>query len=76
MSHPAWVRGLKQKRETPAAGQNSSHPAWVRGLKPLSIYEKIMRVQVAPRVGAWIETETGNSGSGPKLSRTPRGCVD
>ena|GEM_PF-6014216 len=33
LSHPAWVRGLKQAwREDTGAGL-MSHPAWVRGLK-------------------------------------------
>ena len=30
---------------------------WVRGLKPHLLYESLYRVLVAPRVGAWIETE-------------------
>ncbi len=35
-----------------------SHPSWVRGLK---LKEKIVKkklLQVAPLVGAWIETST------------------
>ncbi len=33
-----------------------SHPVWVRGLKPTSQFGAVSTVQVAPRVGAWIET--------------------
>ena len=33
-----------------------SHPVWVRGLK-LGVQSNAMRCLVAPRVGAWIETE-------------------
>ena len=32
-----------------------SHPEWVRGLKPIDVLNKAS-VEVAPRVGAWIET--------------------
>ena len=30
---------------------------WVRGLKPTSQFGAVSTVQVAPRVGAWIETD-------------------
>ena len=34
VSHPVWVRGLKQWSVTPFGfGRNLSHPVWVRGLK-------------------------------------------
>ena len=33
-----------------------SHPTWVRGLKPLSALYAMMMIDVAPYVGAWIET--------------------
>ena len=32
---------------------------WVRGLKPNSQFGAVSSVQVAPRVGAWIETPNG-----------------
>ena len=58
MSHPVWVRGLKLL----ASGQNSkwmvSHPVWVRGLKHGQQETERGVLQVAPRVGAWIETST------------------
>ena len=52
-----------------------SHPTWVRGLK-----HKVNRVnkkatEVAPYVGAWIET-LSRCLSLLTLSRTLRGCVD
>ena len=33
MSHPTWVRGLKQQNAVNANDGASSHPTWVRGLK-------------------------------------------
>ena len=33
-----------------------SHPSWVRGLKPISLCLSLIRLVVAPLVGAWIET--------------------
>ena len=34
-----------------------SHPVWVRGLKLYFLGKHICLVYVAPRVGAWIETQ-------------------
>ena len=34
-----------------------SHPVWVRGLKPKAGNQKQLDDIVAPRVGAWIETD-------------------
>ena len=33
-----------------------SHPVWVRGLKPYDYEIESVTSDVAPRVGAWIET--------------------
>ena len=33
-----------------------SHPTWVRGLKPIGDWSPAMITEVAPYVGAWIET--------------------
>ena len=33
-----------------------SHPVWVRGLKLSMLYHIMLINNVAPRVGAWIET--------------------
>ena len=54
-----------------------SHPVWVRGLKLLFLRGVETAENVAPRVGAWIETEKFD----PLLvlasiRRTPCGCVD
>ena len=35
-----------------------SHPVWVRGLKPVLLALPTNPLNVAPRVGAWIETTT------------------
>ena len=53
-----WVRGLKP----PCKGREwqigpMSHLVWVRGLKPVVNDPDAMFIMVAPRVGAWIETE-------------------
>ena len=51
-----WVRGLKLVKERNATRISMSHPMWVRGLKQKK-NEKIMETDnVAPYVGAWIET--------------------
>ena len=55
MSHPVWVRGLKQNRIYHHLVQYQSHPVWVRGLKHLFKTRQFYG-RVAPRVGAWIET--------------------
>ena len=54
-SHPVWVRGLKQNLNDHTREVQKSHPVWVRGLK-LGISKIGRVVDVAPRVGAWIET--------------------
>ncbi len=56
MSHPAWVRGLKQVQVLSDDQWQMSHPAWVRGLKQEVISNAASQDEVAPRVGAWIET--------------------
>ena len=37
-------------------GNTGSHPMWVRGLKPALAANVFPTTQVAPYVGAWIET--------------------
>ena len=56
LSHPVWVRGLKQRRKNCREKNCRVAPrvgAWIETLKhsDCTICEK-----VAPRVGAWIET--------------------
>ena len=53
-----WVRGLKLKVAIYALGLIASHPMWVRGLKRWLEHKRNNRWQVAPHVGAWIETPT------------------
>ena len=55
-SHPVWVRGLKLIRGIQHIDLVLSHPVWVRGLKLLSLSSAKGSENVAPRVGAWIET--------------------
>ena len=56
MSHPTWVRGLKLHDVLTSDWQTLSHPTWVRGLKLCLVVLLITSLQVAPYVGAWIET--------------------
>ena len=57
MSHPMWVRGLKRFGALYALCASRSHPMWVRGLKLHEHFRKKQQRNVAPYVGAWIETE-------------------
>ena len=52
-----WVRGLKPPYIAPTPEGIVSHPVWVRGLKLLSHFNPLCLSDVAPRVGAWIETK-------------------
>ena len=56
MSHPTWVRGLKLSYNRAVGSNKKSHPTWVRGLKPDDTGENYIGWDVAPYVGAWIET--------------------
>ena len=56
LSHPTWVRGLKHGRGKGKDRHKQSHPTWVRGLKPVAGNDKYKTLDVAPYVGAWIET--------------------
>ena len=53
-----WVRGLKLPDDSSSIHQAVSHPMWVRGLKLKHSY-LTKRINVAPYVGAWIETSRG-----------------
>ena len=65
-SHPVWVRGLKLSAAQVISAINRSHPVWVRGLKPKMLVQ-IHNTVVAPRVGAWIETQLIDEYSLPNL---------
>ena len=56
-SRPAWARGLKRGCVA-IYSRALSRPAWARGLKPRWSFHWAVSV-VAPRVGAWIETDPG-----------------
>ena len=53
-----------------------SHPVWVRGLKLRIWQPPNIPLDVAPRVGAWIETLFHWSKFHWFCCRTPCGCVD
>ena len=55
-SHPTWVRGLKQGTSNYDTMILWSHPTWVRGLKLPYLNRYAEEFEVAPYVGAWIET--------------------
>ena len=50
-----WVRGLKLAFLRKKCMMKLSHPMWVRGLKH-TIARFVPMTEVAPYVGAWIET--------------------
>ena len=57
MSPPAWGRGLKPRIPLLKYPSKMSPPAWGRGLKLGNGNIMGGRGAVAPRVGAWIETD-------------------
>ena len=76
-SHPVWVRGLKHPHSHPLEEAIVSHPVWVRGLKQQHAARYDGLHNVAPRVGAWIETtELWTVCASIYEGRTPCGCVD
>ena len=56
LSHPMWVRGLKLLLRYEKRNLTKSHPMWVRGLKQSQSNKNNAEANVAPHVGAWIET--------------------
>ena len=57
LSHPVRVRGLKHATIFFDRLSFSSHPVRVRGLKRTQTYTYPLRGKVAPRAGAWVETQ-------------------
>ena len=51
-----WVRGLKPINHVFIECNHTSHPMWVRGLKLALNQRNTKPLDVAPYVGAWIET--------------------
>ena len=56
VSLPTWERGLKPYLSHHKAHKSKSLPTWERGLKRITPIVKMQEAQVAPHVGAWIET--------------------
>ena len=56
LSPLAWGRGLKPKLSAYLHVGGVSPLAWGRGLKLCHLSKFLLRYLVAPRVGAWIET--------------------
>ena len=56
LSLPMWERGLKQASLSHSARPKESLPMWERGLKPGDKSSRHHVADVAPHVGAWIET--------------------
>jgi len=55
---------------------NVSRPAWARGLKQQNIDRAIAAGNVAPRMGAWIETDFLYNSATTSPCRAPHGRVD
>ena len=75
-SRPAWARGLKPDLDKQLKASQTSRPAWARGLKLLYPRRCGQGTEVAPRVGAWIETRNLNRNDDNGWRRAPRGRVD
>jgi len=76
MSRPAWARGLKLPLKYSCLTVEGSRPAWARGLKRSEYPRPVHGKEVAPRVGAWIETHSEGLECTRPLRRAPRGRVD
>ena len=75
-SLPSWERGLKQSRQNDKKRRYRSLPSWERGLKLFPVRPRYGEGEVAPFVGAWIETagRSGkNSSPSPSLPSWERG---
>ena len=59
-SHPSWVCGLKLILLFFGGLSVESHPSWVCGLKPNCTESRLLRNEVTPFVGVWIETVLGS----------------
>ena len=74
-SLPVWERGLKLGLFQDFIGYIGSLPVWERGLKLNTVTLQNVLITVAPRVGAWIETD-GTVTPAPIVGRSPCGSVD
>ena len=56
-SRLVWARGLKRTELVVSKEKAKSRLVWARGLKRSDNYPICPKIDVAPRVGAWIETD-------------------
>ena len=75
MSHPTWVRGLKQKTLILILRFDRSHPTWVRGLKLFERQEQHTPGRSHPTWVRGLKLRASRRYSGT-FCRTLRGCVD
>ena len=75
MSHPVWVRGLKQAKILWLVFKHWSHPVWVRGLK-LCIPEEVYVVSCRTPCGCVDWNSYQIICVSLDRCRTPCGCVD
>ena len=75
-SLPSWERGLKPYVVGIYTTAHASLPSWERGLKLQRTEQSQGGNQVAPLVGAWIETLTATDVMKSENCRSPRGSVD
>ena len=75
-SLPMWERGLKHNLINAELIVKTSLPMWERGLKPFLEELSLTDSQVAPHVGAWIETSLRLLPARSGHSRSPCGSVD
>ena len=69
----AWVE-TSPKEETRNAARTSL-PAWGRGLKLKSNLNALFGIEVAPRMGAWVETCISAGNNIGNCCRSPHGGV-
>ena len=60
LSHPMWVRGLKQKSEDYLVIRTEVAPHVGAWIETLQLGQMIQNSNVAPHVGTWIETYLRN----------------
>ena len=76
-SRPSWARGLKLHANVEAAGLGQSRPSWARGLKLVApVVDGALGDEVAPFMGAWIETMSRRSHCRISSCRALHGRVD
>ena len=75
LSHPSWVRGLKQRADLFQNYKFQSHPSWVRGLKRSELIMRATKLASHPQGCVdWNSIQQPGDDAGPKSH--PQGCVD